>query len=112
MRRNVGNADGMLLAYGRVFVLTLLWGVMSMPMLAWVEAQTAQTGQARPSPAGSIQPVPTAHNFTFNIPSKPLPQALTDVSMATGVQILYTSERPFNLTSRPVVGTYSLEQAL
>jgi len=85
--------------------------------LAGAEAQTAHTGRAPASNAtqgvaGHAQVAQAARSFTFNIPPKPLPQALTDVSMTTGMQILYTGEQFFNLTSQPVIGTYSLEQAL
>ena len=85
--------------------------------LAWAETQTAHTRRAPAAPAsnaaqgvvGHVQVAQAARNFTFNIPPKPLPQALMDVSMATGMQILYTSEQSFSLTSQPVIGTYPLE---
>jgi outer membrane receptor protein involved in Fe transport len=48
----------------------------------------------------------------FDIPVKPLPQAIADLSAVTGIQVLYAEDQAFAVTSRPVVGSYTVEQAL
>ena len=50
--------------------------------------------------------------YQFNIPAKPLPQAIAELSAVTGVQVLYTEEQAFGQKSQSVIGSYSLEQAL
>jgi uncharacterized membrane protein YfcA len=102
---------------------TCEWGLSLMLIciiastLAWAQERT---GRGRPAKAGapvclaavSFQGGQPSARVTFNIPSQPLPQMLTDFSLATGVQILHGSEQASNLTPRPVVGAYALAQAL
>lgn len=67
----------------------------------------------RMQPAGRCRWAQTAAaTFRFAIPAKPLPQAIADLSALTGVQVLYTAERPFSVTAQPVQGTYTAAEAL
>ncbi len=61
---------------------------------------------------GEIQVAQASRIFTVNIPAKPLPQAIADLSALTGLQVLYTQEQPFSRNSQPVNGTFTAEQAL
>ncbi|MGQ4274544.1 TonB-dependent receptor domain-containing protein [Terrihabitans sp. B22-R8] len=49
---------------------------------------------------------------TLDIPAKPLPRALADLSARTGLQVLYSGNTAQGLTSRPLRGTYSARQAV
>lgn len=62
--------------------------------------------------APGVQIAQADRTYSFSIPSKPLPQAISDLSAVTGLQVLYTQEEPFGRTSGPVVGAYTAEQAL
>ncbi|HWB49291.1 MAG TPA: TonB-dependent receptor [Stellaceae bacterium] len=48
----------------------------------------------------------------MDIAGKPLPQAVTDLSAQTGLQVLYTEALPFQRQAPPVKGNYTAEQAL
>jgi iron complex outermembrane recepter protein len=50
--------------------------------------------------------------YGFDIPAKPLPQAIADLSAVTGLQVLYTEDEAFAVTSKAVVGSYTAERAL
>ena len=50
--------------------------------------------------------------YSFDIPSKPLPQALADFSAVTGLQVLYTETAAFDVTVPALEGTYTARQAL
>lgn len=50
--------------------------------------------------------------FTFDLPAKPLAQALIDVGRITGLSILYTQEDTNALTSPVLAGKMTAEQAL
>ena len=50
--------------------------------------------------------------FDFNLPAKPLPQALNDFSRLTGLSVVYTDEAPFGLQATAVNGRMSADQAL
>ncbi len=64
------------------------------------------------SVAPSVQLAEAQGQYSFDIPAKPLPQAISDLSAVTGLQVLYTEEQVFEMTSNPVVGTYTAEEAL
>jgi iron complex outermembrane receptor protein len=51
-------------------------------------------------------------SFLFDIPSKPLPQALNDVGRITGLTILYTQNEPLNLVAPRLSGRLTADQAL
>lgn len=53
---------------------------------------------------------PETHRL--EIPAQPLPQAITALSAATGIQVLYTEEQAFGRTAPAVIGSYSAEEAL
>jgi hypothetical protein len=101
--------------YAQVLSLMLIWVMAG--TLAWAQERTGRIGPSKPKASARLAAANTHGTQTvarvgFDIPSKPLPQALTDFSLATGVQILYTSEQPFDLTSPPLVGRYTPEQGL
>lgn len=50
--------------------------------------------------------------FSFNIPAKPLPQALSDFSRVTGISVVYTDEAPYGLTAPAISGQMSAAQAM
>lgn len=50
--------------------------------------------------------------FSFNIASKPLPQALSDFSRVTGISVVYTDEAPYGLSAPAIKGEMSAEQAM
>ena len=87
-------------------------------MTLHVSSAVAQDGQdgigAAPNgkaPASSVvAQAERTHNF--NIPSKPLPRALTDFSAVTGLQVLYTERSTFNRTAPALNGTFSARDAL
>lgn len=82
-------------------LMRVLWLLFGIPIILMVVTLPA-----------SAQEQKAARTYTFNIPAKPLPQAITDLSVTTGVQVLYTEEQPFGKYSRPVVGSYTIDQAL
>ena len=55
---------------------------------------------------------PTAKSYQFNIPSKPLPQAIADFSAVTGLQVLYTETSTFAHKPPSLQGTFTQAQAL
>lgn len=54
----------------------------------------------------------TEQTYPFNIPAKPLPQAIADLSAVTGLQVLYTEQSTFNHTAPALKGDYSVREAL
>lgn len=50
--------------------------------------------------------------FSFALPAKPLPQALSDFSRVTGISVVYTDEAPYTLNAPAVSGQMSAAQAL
>ena len=72
-------------------------------LLALAAAMPAMAQDAAGRPMQVAQTA--AATFRFAIPAKPLPQAIADLSALTGVQVLYTAERPFSVTAQPVQGT-------
>jgi iron complex outermembrane receptor protein len=50
--------------------------------------------------------------FTFAIPAKPLPQALSDFTRTTGLSVVYIQETPYSINAPALDGAYSPEQAL
>ena len=79
-------------------------------LLALAAAMPAMAQDAAGRPMQVAQTA--AATFRFAIPAKPLPQAIADLSALTGVQVLYTAERPFSVTAQPVQGTYTAAEAL
>lgn len=87
-------------------VLTLLTAA-SLPIpLADLLAQ--DVGDARLAQA---QPADT-RRFSFDIPAKPLGEAITDVGATTGWRIVFTETAPYAITTRPLVGSFTAEEAL
>ena len=55
---------------------------------------------------------PSVTIFEFNLPAKPLPQALNDFSRQTGLSVVYTDEAPLGLQAPALKGRLDAEQAL
>lgn len=50
--------------------------------------------------------------YAVDIPSRPLPEAIAELSAQTGLQVLYSGDGPFERSSGAVSGNYTLPQAL
>lgn len=50
--------------------------------------------------------------YTFDIPAKPLPQAIADFSAVTGIQVIYTEQAAFEYTAPALSGSYTAQAAL
>ncbi len=50
--------------------------------------------------------------FTFDIPSKPVPQAANDIGRITGLSVVFPENKPISARSRPVQGSMTAGQAL
>ncbi|HCN70169.1 MAG TPA: TonB-dependent siderophore receptor, partial [Pusillimonas sp.] len=77
--------------------------------LATMGPVMAQTAHAQSVASASA---PSERIYQFNIPSKPLPQAIADFSAVTGVQVLYTEQSAFNYTAPALQGRYAVGEAL
>ena len=90
----------------------LLIGVSAL-ILAQAMPAVAQTdtGANAPAPAPTLV-AQAAQSYSFDIPSKPLPQAITDFSAVTGLQVLYTEKSTFDRTAPALKGTYAAQEAL
>jgi len=54
----------------------------------------------------------SSQSVELSIGAKPIPKALADLSSRTGLQILYAGSKAYDITSKPVVGSYAPSQAL
>ena len=50
--------------------------------------------------------------YQFDIPAKPLPQAIADLSAVTGLQVFYTEQSTFDHTAPALRGSYTVRDAL
>lgn len=57
--------------------------------------------------AAQSQPV-----YLFDIPARPLPQAITELSAMTGIQVLYTEQSTFGHTAPALQGSFTIRGAL
>lgn len=55
---------------------------------------------------------PTEQTYQFDISSKPLPQAIVELSAITELQVLYTEQSAFNHTAPALEGRYTIQEAL
>lgn len=78
---------------------------LAMAPAAPVLAQ-AENGSQAPAVAQSQQA------YRFDIPAKPLPQAIADLSAVTGLQVLYTEQSTFDHTAPALQGSYTVRDAL
>jgi iron complex outermembrane receptor protein len=63
-------------------------------------------------PQQRTQPAQADATFPFDIPSKPLPQALNDFGRITGLTVLFTEEKPIEHTAPRLSGRLTAAQAL
>lgn len=73
------------------------------------------TASAAPLAFAAAQPAlaqSAEQGIALSIPAQPVPRALAALSSRTGVQILYTGTRAYEITSKPVSGHYTADQAL
>lgn len=54
----------------------------------------------------------TQGQFSFDIPAKPVPQAVNDIGRVTGLSVVFRENRPIADTGNPVRGSMTAEQAL
>ncbi|MGE0713856.1 MAG: TonB-dependent siderophore receptor [Alphaproteobacteria bacterium] len=80
----------------------------------WQDKLRRMERQGRAAAAHQVaaMQVAQAPAYRFAIAAKPLPQAIAELSAVTGVQVLYTAEQPFGRMAQPVVGTYTVPEAL
>lgn len=50
--------------------------------------------------------------FTFNIPAKPVPQAVNDIGRVTGLSVVFRENRAITANGNPVRGSLTAQQAL
>ncbi|HCS46706.1 MAG TPA: TonB-dependent siderophore receptor, partial [Pseudomonas sp.] len=77
---------------------------LSFSALAWLPLSVALAAEA-----GAVQ---QRAEFIFALAAKPLPQALSDFSRATGISVVYTDEAPYGIIAPAVSGQMSAEQAM
>ncbi|MBT9430649.1 MULTISPECIES: STN domain-containing protein [Symbiopectobacterium] len=53
-----------------------------------------------------------AQQFSFNLPAKPVTQAVNDIGRITGLSVVFREEPEMAAIGKPVRGTLSAEQAL
>lgn len=61
---------------------------------------------------GSQVAAQAQQTYRFDIPAKPLPQAIADLSAVTGLQVLYTEQSTFDHMAPALHGSYTIAQAL
>lgn len=76
--------------------------------LAMVPAAPALAAQVSQALASAQD----GQTYQFDIPAKPLPQAIADVSAVTGLQVLYTEQSTFEHTAPALQGNFSVRNAL
>jgi outer membrane receptor protein involved in Fe transport len=82
------------------------------PTLILAQERQAQPRQPERGAATPAQLAQADKVFEFNIPPKPLAEAIADLSATTGLQVLYKDQQLSGLRSNPVVGSYTLTEAL
>jgi len=90
----------------RRFKPSVLAAAIAFPMIPVVPVMAQQTGDQ------SNDATQAEQAYSFDISAKPLPQAITDFSAVTGVQVLYTGEDAFDFTASALQGSYTATQAL
>lgn len=50
--------------------------------------------------------------FSFDIPAKPVPQAVNDIARIAGISVVFRENRPITAKGNPVRGTMTASQAL
>ena len=89
---------------GRRHVLLATTLAMTVAAAASAAAQAQERIAPRQSGATAL--------FRFDIAAQPLPQALNEIGRTTGLAVVFTGSRPFNVTGRPVQGNLTSSQAL
>ena len=86
------------------------WALATASALALMQAQPAiaQGGTMNTAPVVAQ----AERTYAFDIPAKPLPQAIADFSAVTGLQVLYTERSTFDHTAPALRGNYTARQAL
>ena len=83
----------------------------SAPMLMQGASALAQDAMS-PADREPVLVAQAQQTYDFDIPSKPLPQAIADFSAVTGLQVLYTEPSTFGHTAPALRGTFTADQAL
>jgi iron complex outermembrane receptor protein len=75
-------------------------------------AAQEQLGQETSDANVPMQIAQASQTFEFNIPAKPLAEAMAVLSAITGLQVRYRDQPPAGLASQSVVGVYTSAEAL
>lgn len=78
--------------------------VLAAALLAAVSGVSITAAQAQQQAAQG--------QFGFDIPAKPVPQAVNDIGRVAGLSVVFRENRPISATGNPVRGTMGAEQAL
>lgn len=55
---------------------------------------------------------PAGQRFAFNIPARPIPQALNEIGRVAGLSVVFRENSPIKTLGRPVRGSMTVQQAL
>ena len=70
------------------------------------------SSQKEPNANARLQLAQAEQRFDFNLPRKPLAEAIADFANTTGLHVLYAEQPPLEVRSQPVVGAYTATDAL
>jgi len=89
----------------------MIWnGAPRTAVYLWAAALLAATSSVSITAAQAQQSA--QRQFTFNIPSKPVPQAVNDIGRVTGLSVVFPENKPIAIRSKPVRGSMTAGQAL
>lgn len=89
----------------------MIWnGAPRTAVYLWAAALLAATSSVSITAAQAQQSA--QRQFTFNIPSKPVPQAVNDIGRVTGLSVVFPENKPIAVRSKPVQGSMTAGQAL
>lgn len=89
------------------------WFLAGVSALALIQA--APAAGLSDAAAAAVKPEALAQarkTYSFDIPAKPLPQAIAEFSAITGVQVLYTETATFDHTAPALKGSFAARDAL
>jgi iron complex outermembrane receptor protein len=91
---------------------TVLWAGTSLLAIMATTPVSAQPAAEASAQETTLQKAQANETFTFDISSKPLPQAIAEFSKVTGLQVLYTESSVFDHTAQALRGTFTARDAL
>ena len=75
-------------------------------------AASPAVAQSQVDDTDAVRSAQAERRYEFDIPSRPLPQAIADFSAATGLQVLYTETSTYDHTAPALRGVFTARQAL